>query len=237
MMKQQMRFYTLATIYSMLWNAHGTSSVLLNTQKVGNSDTIKTVQQNATTQNTVPKATPPTDTVNLFDTKRFIANGQSLSPRLSRIEKISLATGLGVPLTMAGVKNLSHISPGKKTAGILGIAALAGGGAAMAIQKKKARKACAAHMIDQLRQHNFAGKLLLNRVDGKPSSYGIQCAYYNTISNDPVVEEAAFNLYQYLPNTSKRKMVSLFEQYCKEKKRGQCNSIQTVCLDNTSKIC
>jgi hypothetical protein len=107
----------------------------------------------------------------------------------------------------------------------------------MAIRKKKARKACAAHMIDQLRQHNFSGKLLFNRVDGKPSSYGIQCAYYNTISNDPVVEEAVFNLYQYLPNTSERKMVSLFKQYCKEKKRRQCNSRQTVCLAHAPTIC
>lgn len=250
MMKQQMRFYTLAMVCSMLCNAHGTSynPLFSNTHATNNRNTITTVTQNDTAQNTVPQDILPENTDNLFDTKRIIANANSKKeePWLTTMEKLS---ALGVTATLAGAgltnskKIQKMIDSGSKTSGLMkkvGLAAVVGAGvagAAITAREKRANKACAAHIIDQLRRHNFVGQLFFDKVDGEPSLHGIQCNYYKTISNDPVVEEAVFNLYKNLPNTSVQQNVSLFKKHCTESKKGQCNTNQTVCLTNPPKIC
>jgi hypothetical protein len=201
-----------------------------------NSDKIKKFLNPKSEAKVIDDAAEVTKALNLESTTKTLNNAAEATKGLNLASTTKMRESIENATNSIPTKALSR----GKAARILGVAALIGAGAAGAAKiarKTRATKACAAHIIDQLRNHNFVGQLFFDKVDGEPSLHGIQCNYYNTISGDPVVEETVFNLYKNLPNKSVQKNVSLFKKHCKESKRGQCNTTQTVCLTNLPKIC
>jgi hypothetical protein len=244
-MKKQIRsytpcvFYTFATVCFMLCNAHGTISSE-NTDNL--FDTQRTI---ANGEKEEPGLTPMEKIAAISATAATAGATATVSGvALTHSDKIKNMLGWGsdaktlatADVTGDGAKALSR----GKAAPILGAAVLVGAGAAGAARiarKTRDKKACAAHIIDQLRRHNFVGTLLWDKVDGEPGSHGIQCNYYKTISDDKTVDNKVLNWYKYLPDPSVPENVSLFRQYCTESNKGQCDTSQTVCLINQPKTC
>lgn len=255
-MKKQIRsytpcvFYTFATVCFMLCNAHGTISSentdnLFDTQRIiangekeepGLTAMEKIAAISATAATAGATATVSGVALTHSDKIKNMLGWGSDAKTLEAAAKESKALRANAGVTGDGAKALSK----GKAARILGAAAVIGAGAAGAARiarKTRAKKACAAHIIDQLRHHNFVGQLWWDKVDGEPGSHGIQCNYYKTISGDKTVDNKVLNWYKHLPDPSVPENVSLFRQYCTESNKGQCDTSQTVCLINQPKIC